>query len=677
MAENPAAQLVFLIRLSKPSTKAVTVDYATRDVSATQAVDYSAVTGTLRFNPNEVEKEVRVTVHDDSHDEGEETMELVLSNAVGAHIRDAVGVGTIANSDPMPKEWLGRFGLSVADQALEGIAGRVERSHHDERSHQDGFQGIFAGISIGNRSTEPKLGCRIDDSYSVKNASDDQVLETRLSVNKSDDDTIRTEQIGINDQDDCIDRAANFNINTGLENRRYTGPPLNSNVSSRYGYPASRFVDPMHVDIETNGLLDSQLVNYSYQHKSFMPYGNSMHAGLKFLLRESHLSYMGDRDSAGGTIEIWGLGTHSWFSGADDGLSLEGDVTTALIGADYAREDWLFGVAITQSFGYGGYRNTGIAPELAVLDGSLETTLTAAIPYASWRGWDSVNAWVALGSGIGAMVLNPQTGESISTSIDWSMSAIGIRNSLLDSKKDTSLTLLTDSLWTEVGSDGASNLLGTHSVLRRFRLGLEGSHRFNFSSGGKLIPTLEISAQHETSDTETGLGLVIGSGLSWSLPNLGLEMDIKGREMLLHENDAVQQRGISAALSLDPQLRSELGFSFVLRQEIGHLSSSGFNQLATDSSLLGRSQDLNADQWIVEMGYGLSVFHSKFVGTPKFGYGMSHGIREINLSWLLTPGAEYNVPQFSDFELALKTSQRVGTFTPTNHHFGIEFSTSW
>ena len=55
------------------------------------------------FAPGESAKTVRVAVHDDEVDEGEETMTLTFSNPRGAAwLPDAVATGTIRNSDAIP-----------------------------------------------------------------------------------------------------------------------------------------------------------------------------------------------------------------------------------------------------------------------------------------------------------------------------------------------------------------------------------------------------------------------------------------------------------------------------------------------------------------------------------------------------------------------------------------------
>ena len=122
----------------------MTVDYATEDGTAkVDENDYVATSGTLTFAAGETSKTVEVEVLDDAHDEGEETMVLRLSNPVGARIADGEAVGTIENTDPMPRAWLARFGRTVADQVLDAVEGRMRAPR------TAGAQASLAGQRLG------------------------------------------------------------------------------------------------------------------------------------------------------------------------------------------------------------------------------------------------------------------------------------------------------------------------------------------------------------------------------------------------------------------------------------------------------------------------------------------------------------------------------------------------
>ena len=99
--EGSGATLEFAVTLSHAASGTVMVDYATSDGTATAGSDYTTKRGTLSFDPGETEKTISVTVLDDAHDEGRETLTLTLSNPVKAYLADDRAIGTIVNSDPL------------------------------------------------------------------------------------------------------------------------------------------------------------------------------------------------------------------------------------------------------------------------------------------------------------------------------------------------------------------------------------------------------------------------------------------------------------------------------------------------------------------------------------------------------------------------------------------------
>src|SRR6266550_2626957 len=93
----------FTVSLSNPSSLTITVDYATRDGSATVAdADYVSAAGTVTFAPGTTSQSVNVTVNGDTKFEPDETFNVDLSNPTNATIADAHGLGTIENDDTQP-----------------------------------------------------------------------------------------------------------------------------------------------------------------------------------------------------------------------------------------------------------------------------------------------------------------------------------------------------------------------------------------------------------------------------------------------------------------------------------------------------------------------------------------------------------------------------------------------
>lgn len=148
--EAEGATLDFTVNLSRALETAATVDYATSDGSATAGEDYTARSGTLTFNPGETEKTIAVTVLDDAHDEGKETMRLTLSSPKPRYVKlaRATATGTINNTDPMPRAWAIRFGRTVGTQVVDALEARLGRSG---ASHV-----TVGGVTLGETAGEER-----------------------------------------------------------------------------------------------------------------------------------------------------------------------------------------------------------------------------------------------------------------------------------------------------------------------------------------------------------------------------------------------------------------------------------------------------------------------------------------------------------------------------------------
>ena len=108
----------FPVRLGGESGRTVTVEYATRTLSATSGVDYQAASGTLTFEPGATDETVWVTLLDDSLDEDDELFELWITRAGGEGSEELVGTGTIQDDDPAP-------GLRIEDARASESDGRI------------------------------------------------------------------------------------------------------------------------------------------------------------------------------------------------------------------------------------------------------------------------------------------------------------------------------------------------------------------------------------------------------------------------------------------------------------------------------------------------------------------------------------------------------------------------
>ena len=100
----------FVLSLSKPSEKTVSVNYATAAGTATssgQNKDYFANSSSVSFYPGQMFASVYIYVIGDSRNESDETFSVNLSNPTAATIADNQAVGTILNDETRGKKWIG------------------------------------------------------------------------------------------------------------------------------------------------------------------------------------------------------------------------------------------------------------------------------------------------------------------------------------------------------------------------------------------------------------------------------------------------------------------------------------------------------------------------------------------------------------------------------------------
>ena len=109
----------FMVHLSAASTSPVTVSYGDANQTALNGSDYTAVAGTLTFNPGVTDLVVSVPIIDDATVEGKEDFLFNLAGATGATIGNTSAIATIIDNDdgdePVdpPEDW------AAADQIAE------------------------------------------------------------------------------------------------------------------------------------------------------------------------------------------------------------------------------------------------------------------------------------------------------------------------------------------------------------------------------------------------------------------------------------------------------------------------------------------------------------------------------------------------------------------------------
>ncbi len=395
----------------------------------------------------------------------------------------------------------------------------------------------------------------------------------------------------------------------------------------------------------------------------------------------------------GGIAAVWGRGAWTRFNGREGELSLSGEVTNALLGADWTRDPgsesgaggWTAGLMLSHARGSGTYRGASA--------GTVESTVTGVYPYGRYAMTDRVTLWGVAGYGAGTLTLKPKGGAALRTGLDLRMAAAGLRGTVVKAPAGggPELTVETDAMAVRTSSDARSggaggNLAAAAGEATRLRLGLEGAWRGLAVAGGTLAPRLEIGMRHDGGDAETGFGLDAGAGLAWSDAARGIRADLSGRGILTHASGGFRERGVAGALSWQPRPERGRGPKLIVRHTMGGPATGGVNALLSRRTLTGMAagdDDPLANRRLeVRFGYGFAAFGDRFTATPEIGFGMSSHHREYSLGWRL--GLARGGP--TALELRLEASRREaangpgsgsGASTDPEHMAAFRLTANW
>ena len=583
--EGAGAVLVFAVTLSRAASGTLTVNYATSDGTATAGTDYTAASGTLTFTAGESSKTIEVTVLDDSHDEGEETLTLRLSDPSGGRVTAGEATGTIENTDPMPRAFMARFGRTAAVHVVEQVQERIEAPR------EVGFEAQFAG-----RQLRPGM---------VREMAVEFLSQFAPSVGAN------RAGAGVHHPMAVSPVAGTGSLGTpGLAG----GAPMGTADELLGG------ANPMGSMPGTGGGLNrSRDFGRGFG-------GGSLQTGSAFVMnRETR---------RGGILSFWSRGARSQFYGREGEISLDGRVRTAMAGADYQTGPLVAGLSLSHSRGRGGYEGVDI--------GEVTSSVTGLYPWLGYQATDRISLWGVSGYGKGALRLTPGAGAALQSGLSMAMAAGGMRGKLADSVVGGfGLALKAEALWVGTGIKGVDGpegrLAATEAAVSRFRTGLEASRGYSFQRGLSLKPSLEVGLRRDGGDAETGAGVDLGGGLIVSDTLTGLSADVRVRMLLAHQDEGFRERGMSVSFSYNPTPQTPLGFMAKLTPSWGGQATSGAQALWGQETMAGMAQGgvASGSRLQAELGYGLPV-GGRLVGTPRFGIGTSEHGRDYRLGYGMT-----------------------------------------
>ena len=348
-----------------------------------------------------------------------------------------------------------------------------------------------------------------------------------------------------------------------------------------------------------------------------------------------------DREmTRGGVFSVWGRSAQSRFLGQQGALSLDGDVRTSMLGAEYARGPLVAGMSLSHSRSLGSYEG--------VDGGQVASSVTGLYPWVGYKATDRITLWGVTGYGLGSLSLAPTIGSAPTTmdlalrsGLSMAMAAAGTRGELIGAggRSGFRLAFKADALWVGTSSDEVNGpmgrLAGTHAAVTRFRTGLEGSRGFSFGSGLSLVPGVEVGLRHDGGDAERGSGVDIGGELVVSSPAMGLSAEVRMRTLLVHEAEGFRDRGVSVSLSFDPMPSTSLGLKARVEPSWGGRDRGGAEALwggGPVSELAARGGHVSGGSVLTDLGYGMAL-GDRLVGTPRVGFGTSAMGREYRLGY--------------------------------------------
>ena len=475
--EGRDAGVDFAVTLNRASSAAVSVDYATADGSAKAGEDYEAVSGTLTFAAGETEKTLHVPVLDDEVDEGREQFEMRLSNESGAYLRNMHrrATGTIRNTDLIPAALLARFGRATAEQVVDQIAERMAAPR------RRGFRARFAGrelqpgseqdFALGFLSAFGPMGTGLPGAAPMGGVAMGGAFPTAIGSHAA--GPLGASMPGMGGMAGAMDMT---DQPAGMGD----GAPMAGYGPAGAGYGG--------------GLFDSPGM------------GGDLLSGSELEL---------NRETRGGILSLWSRSSRSQFTGLEGALSLDGDVRTTMVGADYSRGALTVGLSVGRTLGLGGYRGTS--------GGQMSTSMTGFCPWVGYQVSDRVSVWGTTGYGTGSLSLTPDGAGALETGVSMMMSAVGTRGELIGSRTTGgfSLAFKADALWAGAASDlvdgAAGRLNASEAAVTRVRTALEGSRGFTLGGGRlSLTPSVEVGLRGDGGDAEPGAGMDVGGGLAFT-----------------------------------------------------------------------------------------------------------------------------------------------------------------
>ena len=613
---NEGDPLIFAVRLNRsPVVGPVSVRYRTEDGTATADSDYAAAGGSLVFQPGETEATVAVQTLDDELSEDSETVVLRLHGA-NAVLEDDVGIGLVADDDPLSSAWIARFGRTASTHVMDAVETRL-RSADRTGLH----------VSLGGL-TPTQAG----PTGSVEGA-------------------------GLADAARGPQHAMPGNAARGPN----LGPP---------SAPGTGFRAAGGTALDVFG------PNASPQRDASTTTASQILVGSAFMWTGETDTETEDEDAGPARRwTVWGRGATTRFGGWEDGVSLNGDVVGATLGVDVGWQRWTAGMALARNRGSGTY-----ADAASGRSGRLKTMLTSIHPYARWAGEKtSLWGLVGHGQGDYGVVAPDGDGRAINTDLRMSMAGMGAYRSLATVERlgRVDLALRSDAMFVGMHADPVPGYLReTSTRTSHARLYLEGTRELLLGTQGSVLtPVLELGLRYDAGDAETGAGLEVATRIAYENPARGLRLEAHGRRLFAHQARGLEIWGAGGSIVVDTG-GNGLGLLLRLRPTWGAAPDGGADPWEMDAAgvdapgIAAAAHGSSPGRLDADVGYGFRALGGRGIFTLASGSSISmDGARTFNLGGTLAAGAAT--------ELSLRGEHRARPDGEAEFGFVLRAQSAW
>ena len=369
-------------------------------------------------------------------------------------------------------------------------------------------------------------------------------------------------------------------------------------------------------------------------------------------------------------FSLWGQGALSFFRGQEDTLSLNGNVSTALLGADWRTERWQAGAALYRSWGSGSYAgqddNHG--------DGKISGAMTGLFPYGRYALTPRLGIWAVAGYGWGQLSLTPDGADrEYKPAATMVMGAVGLDGLLIDGGAEGfSLSTTTDLLTVKTTTEETDGLESSTANVSRLRVGLEATRPVPLPNDASLLPSMEMGIRHDGGDAETGFGLEVGAALAWNDPQRGISAELKGRSLLTHVDEHFQQQGLALSFAWNPN-PSNRGPSLALSHAVG--APAVMDTLLNPTVIQGLDAPAGSGRrFKAEVAYGFPAANDRLTLTPGVAVALSPTSRSYSLLWSLAPYHKQGQTELWQLSLEGERQQSATAGIPVDHSLKLRFS---